>query len=92
MTGGVPTMHPCITSYVYGRKHYMEANKWIMTIQAVPMAFALVFIGAFNEAGQLTSAYYVMMALLVISFVTILTMRNIPDANVEDRDYAQGTE
>lgn len=87
MTGGVPTMHPCITSYVYGRHHYMEANKWIMTIQAIPMAFALTFMGAFNEAGKLTTAYYVLMALLVVSFVTILTMRNIPDANAEDRDY-----
>lgn len=88
MTGGVPTMHPCITSYVYGRKHFMEANKWIMTIQAIPMAFALVFMGAFNEAGRLTDAYYVLIGLLVISFITILTMRNIPDANMEDRDYA----
>lgn len=89
MVGGVPTMHPCITSYVYGRKHYMEANKWIMTIQAIPMAFALTFMGAFNQAGQLTVAYYVLLGLLVISFITILTMRNIRDANEEDRDYAR---
>ena len=88
MTGGVPTMHPCITSYVYGRKHYMEANKWIMTIQAIPMAFALTFMGAFNEAGRLTTAYYVLMALLVVSFITIMTMRKMPDAYAEDRDYA----
>ena len=87
MTGGVPTMHPCITSYVYGRHHYMAANKWIMTIQTVPMAFALTFMGAFSEAGQLTNAYYVLIALLVVSLITILTMRKIPDANAEDRDY-----
>ncbi len=89
MTGGVPTMHPCITSYVYGRKHYMEANKWLMTIQAIPMAFAIAFMAAFNDAGILTNAYYVLMGLLVVSFVTILTMRNLPDANAEDRDYAR---
>ena len=88
MTGGVPTMHPCITSYVYGRRHYMEANKWIMTIQAIPMAFAVMFMAAFSAADQLTTAYYVLAGLLVISFVTILTMRSIPDANIEDRDYA----
>ncbi len=87
MTGGVPTMHPCVTSYVYGRKDYMAANKWIMTIQAIPMAFALTFMGAFNQAGKLTEAYYVLIGLLVVSFVTIITMRNIPDANAEDRDY-----
>lgn len=91
MTGGVPTMHPCITTYVYGRKHFMAANKWIMTIQAVPMAFAVAFMAAFNDAGMLTNAYYVLIGLLVVSFVTILTMRKIPDANAEDRDYAFAT-
>ncbi len=88
MTGGIPTMHPCVTSYVYGRKQYMAANKWIMTIQAIPLAFALPFMGAFNQMGQLTTAYYIMLGMLVVSFVTILSMRNIPDANAADRDYA----
>ncbi|MDF2512111.1 MAG: transporter [Herbinix sp.] len=87
MTGGVPTMHPCVTSYVYGRKHYQAANKWIMTIQAIPFAFSVAFMAAFNQAGKLTTAYYVLMVLLVISFITILTMWKIPDANAADRDY-----
>lgn len=87
MTGGLPTMHPCITSYVYGRKHYMAANKWIMTIQAIPMAFALTFMGIFNQAGNLTMAYYVLCGLLLVSFVTIMSMWNIQDANAADREY-----
>lgn len=87
MTGGLPTMHPCVTSYVYGRKQYMAANKWIMTIQAIPMSFALTFMGAFNQSGNLTSAYYVLLGLLGVSFLTILSMRNIPDANGADREY-----
>ncbi len=87
MTGGMPTMHPCVTSYVYGRKKYMAANKWIMMIQAIPMAFAIAFMGFFNQMGQLTNAYYVLMGLLVVAFITVLTMRNIPDANKEDREY-----
>lgn len=87
MTGGLPTMHPCVTSYVYGRKNYMAANKWIMTIQAIPMAFALTFMGAFNQMGKLTNAYYILIGLLAVSFVTILSMKNIPDANAADRDY-----
>lgn len=89
MTGGMPTMHPCVTSYVYGRKKYMAANKWIMTIQAIPMAFALTFMGAFNQAGKLTTAYYILIGLLFVSFVTILSMKNIPDANAADRDYSK---
>lgn len=70
-----------------GRKQYMAANKWIMTIQAIPTAFALTFMGAFNQAGNLSAAYYVLLGLLVISFITLLSMKNIPDANSADRDY-----
>ena len=91
MTGGVPTMHPSIASYVYGRRHFMAANKWIMMIQAIPMAFAVAFMAAFNRAGQLTLAYYVLMALLAVAFVTLLTMRGTPDANAADRRYRGGS-
>ena len=58
MTGGVPTMHPCVTSYVYGRKKYQSANRYIMTIQAIPMALSVTYMAAFNQAGMLTNAYY----------------------------------
>lgn len=92
MTGGMPTMHPCVTSYVYGRKQYMAANKWIMTIQAIPMSFALTYMGAFNKMGNLNMAYYIMIGMLGVSFVTILSMSNIPDANAADRDYAGNRE
>ncbi len=87
MTGGVPTMHPCITSYAYGRHLYQAANKWIMTIQAIPMAFAVAFMAAMNDAGKLTMAYYIIIGLLIVSFITILTMMKMPDANAADRDY-----
>lgn len=89
MTGGLPTLHPSITSYVYGRKQYMAANKWIMTLQAIPSAFGLTFMGIFNQMGKLTTAYYILIGMLAVSFITILSMRNIPDANAEDRDYVK---
>ena len=89
MTGGLPTMHPCVTSYVYGRKHYQAANKWIMTIQAIPFAFSVAFMAAFNQMGKLTTAYYILMAMLLVSLVTIVTMWKIPDANAADRDYSK---
>jgi len=88
MTGGVPTMHPCVTSYVYGRKKYQSANKWIMTIQAIPFAFSVAFMSAFNDAGKLQTAYYLLLVMLVVSLITIITMWKIPDANAADRDYA----
>jgi len=87
MTGGVPTMHPCSVSYVYGRKKYQGANKWIMTIQAIIMAFALYYMGFFFERNMSDMAYYGLLIMLVISLITILTMWNIPDANAADRDY-----
>ncbi len=87
MTGGIPTMHPCITSYVYGRHLYQAANKWIMTIQAIPMAFAVAFMAGMHDAGKLTLAYYILLGLLVVSFITLLTMMKVPDANAADRDY-----
>jgi len=87
MTGGVPTMHPCSVSYVYGRKKYQGANKWIMTIQAIIMAFALYYMGFFFERGMANWAYYGMLIMLVISLIVILTMWKVPDANAADRDY-----
>lgn len=87
MTGGAPTMHPCITSYVYGRRKYVAANKWIMTIQSIPLAFVLTFMGVFNQMGILEMAYYLMLVMLAVSFITLLTMWNIPDANAADREY-----
>ena len=98
MTGGMPTMHPAITSYVYGRKKYQGANKWIMTIQAVIMAFAIpymvYFVGAATAAGapdytKMTPAYVGMLVMLVIAFVAIVSMWSIPDANLADREYGQ---
>jgi len=87
MTGGVPTMHPCSVSYVYGRKKYQGANKWIMTIQAIIMAFALYYMGFFFERDMANMAYYGLIVMLIVSMITIFTMWNIPDANVADRDY-----
>lgn len=89
MTGGVPTMHPCSVSYVYGRKKYQAANKWIMTIQAIIMAFSLYYMGYFFREGVAQYAYYGLIIMLVISLITVLTMWKIPDANLADREYGQ---
>ena len=40
-----------------------------------------------EDAGKLTHAYYILIVLLVLSFITLLTMLKIPDANAADRDY-----
>jgi MFS family permease len=98
MTGGMPTMHPAVTSYVYGRKKYQSANKWIMTIQAVIMAFSIPymvhFVGIATANGapdytKMTPGYIGLLIMLVVSLITILTMFKIPDANLLDREYGQ---
>jgi len=96
MTGGMPTMHPAVTSYVYGRKKYQSANKWIMTIQAIIMAVAIPYMVYFVEAAtangppdytKMTPAYTGMIIMLIVSMITIITMIKIPDANLADREY-----
>ncbi len=88
MTGGLLTLDPCITSYVYGRQKYMSANKWKFTIQSIPAAFAMAFMATFNQHGDLTSAYAVILCLLIIPLGIFISMLGLRDANEADRDYA----
>lgn len=88
MTGGVPTMHPCITAYVYGRREYQSANRIIMAIQLIPSAVAAMMMVSLIEAGQAKLAYGILAVIIVIGLVTTLTMLKLKDANAEDRSYA----
>lgn len=88
MTGGEPTMHPSITTYVYGRKKYQAANKWIMTLQAIIQAFVMPYMNYFYDNGNPRGAYIGILIMLAVAFVTLLTMLKIPDANLADREYA----
>ncbi len=89
MTGGFPTLHPSTCSYIFGRHLYQAANKWIMTIQAIPFAFGIAFMASMNDHGLLNLAYYINIGLLIVAFVVNLSMLRIPDANAADRDYGQ---
>lgn len=85
MTGGVPTMHPCITAYAYGRKQYQAANRWIMTIQAIPFAFSVSYMTLLFDVGMITAAYVGLIIMLVIAIITVFTMWKMPDANAAER-------
>ena len=37
MTGGVPTLHPCIMAFAYGRREYQAANRIIMVYPVNPV-------------------------------------------------------
>ena len=88
MTGGVPTLHPCITSYVYGRREYQSANRIIMAIQLIPSAVAAMMMVTLISAGKATVAYGILVAVIVIGIIATISMAKIKDANAADRMYA----
>ena len=100
MTGGCATLHPAITNYVYGRRRYQAANKWIMTFQGILQASVLPIMNLLydmampNESHGMQSEFakagYIGFAVLIaVALVILYTMRKLPDANLEDRDYSQ---
>jgi Na+/melibiose symporter-like transporter len=89
MTGGVPTMHPCITSYVYGRREYQSANRIIMAIQLIPSAVAAMMMVALIEAGKGTLAYGILLVIIVVGLIATFPMLKMKDANAADRMYAE---
>lgn len=89
MTGGVPTMHPCITAYVYGRKEYQAANRIIMAIQLIPSAVAAMMMVTLIGMGMANVAYIILLAIIVIGLIAMWTMRGMKDANATERDYGK---
>ncbi len=81
VTGGTPNLHPSITTYVWGRDKYQAANRWIMAIQAVMMAFALPFMSFIMDAnqGDLALAYKIMVGLVIIAIICLFIIGRKPD-------------
>ena len=88
MTGGCPTLHPCITAYCFGRREYQSANRIIMAIQLIPSAFGAMLTTSLITAGYGEATWIALLILIAIGIVVIWTMRHIQDANGEDRAYA----
>lgn len=87
MTGGVPTLHPCITAYVYGRREYQSANRIIMAIQLIPSAVAAMMMTMLITSGNAMIGYGILIAIIVIGLIATATMLKIQDANAADRSY-----
>ena len=80
MTGGEPTLQASMTAYVYGRKRYNGANRWMLSLQAVIMAFALpVVSGILDSTGSLQGAYILMLVFTAIAIVCTLIIARRPD-------------
>ncbi len=89
MTGGVPTLHPCIMAFAYGRREYQAANRIIMAIQLIPSAVSAQIMVGFMQRGQTTTAYIMLLIVLAVGIITLLTMLGMKDANAADRDYGK---
>ncbi len=89
MTGGVPTMHPCITSYVYGRKEYQSANRIIMAIQLIPYSFAAMMMIALISTGKAKLAFAILLVVIAIGIIATATLLGMQDANASDRAYGE---
>lgn len=87
MTGGVPTMHPCITAYAYGRREYQSANRIIMAIQLIPSAFAGQMMVSFINSGNATAGYIILLIVIALGIVATASMLKLEDMNAADRDY-----
>ena len=87
MTGGVPTMHPCITAFAYGRREYQSANRIIMAIQLIPSAVAAMMMVTLISMGQATLAYIILIVIIVVGLLAMLPMLKWEDANAAERDY-----
>lgn len=85
MTGGVPTMHPCIMNFVYGRRSYQSANRIIMAIQLIPMAFAPAITAYFINKGLGVQYWGAMIVIIVIGILSLIPLLKIKDANAADR-------
>lgn len=87
MTGGVPTLHPCITSFAYGRKEYQSANRIIMAIQLIPYSFAAMMMTVLIQSGKATLAYIILLVVIVVGIIAVASMLKMEDANASDRMY-----
>ncbi len=87
MTGGVPTLHPCITSFAYGRKEYQSANRIIMAIQLIPYSFAAMMMTVLIQSGKATLAYIILLVVIVVGIIATASMLKMEDANASDRMY-----
>lgn len=87
MTGGVPTLHPCITSYAYGRKEYQSANRIIMAIQLIPYSFAALMMITLISMGKAKTAFGILIVVILIGLAATVSMIKLKDANASDRMY-----
>ncbi len=89
MTGGVPTLHPCITSFTFGRREYQSANRIIMTIQLIPYSFASLMMSTLITMGKAKTAYGILVVIIIVGIVALIPMLKMKDANAADRMYGE---
>ena len=90
MTGGVPTLHPCITSFAFGRREYQSANRIIMAIQLIPSAVAAMMMVTLINSGRATLAFGILIIIIIAGIIALIPMFKMKDANEADRTFGTG--
>lgn len=84
--GAAPVTHPCLVAHLYGRRKFQSVNRVTMAIEMIPGAFSGIMMTSLIGSGHARLAYLILIILDVISFLTLMSMMKIPDANAADRD------
>lgn len=80
LTGGTGTIQPSTCAFVYGRRRFNAANKWILCFQMIIGACGLPFMSAImDKTGSLSLAYIILIIGSVICIFLFLYMDRFPD-------------
>ncbi len=72
MIGGLPNLHPSCTAWVYGRKEFVNANRYLSIGQMVFRALGFsVMAFAFDRFGSYNAAYYLFMVMAIAAIMML---------------------
>ena len=86
LLGGVPVMRPCGTAFLYGRRSYTDADRVIAPVQLLFAAFSGVTARGVLSNGRV-AVCLVMTAAAALALFCTVSLREITDANADDRGY-----
>ena len=72
-------------AFAYGRREYQSANRIIIAIQLIPMAFSATITSFFINRGLGVQYWIAMIVLIIIGILSLIPLLKVKDANAADR-------
>lgn len=73
---GAPVLQPALTMHVFGGREYQSANRYLSIVVNLIAACGIPFMTIFNDlTGSYTLAYYVLLALNIVTLLLMLICR-----------------